>query len=102
MVLPLGSRRALSLCVKIEACVKGYSPSLRHLPRHQRCALGTVHDTCFGDSGSDDREQLEAQYGIISLEHKVSEKHKGDMFTKEMPRQQFESLKALLGMRRNS
>ena len=88
----------------IEACMKGYSPSLRHLPRHQQCALGTVHDVCFRDKDDDEarvraKEQIEREYGVITLEHKVTDEHKGDMFTKEMPRVSLETKVKLIRMR---
>ena len=87
----------------IEACVKGYSPSLRHLPRHQRCALGTVHDICFGDKDDTEEEKmerkmLEEKFGAITLEHRDSELHKADLFTKEMPRAPYEAKLRLIGM----
>ena len=87
----------------ITAAEKGYSPSLRHLPRHQRCALGTVHEMFFLDEDATQEEREAKQHndstlGPLLLEHKETTKHKGDFFTKELDRQAFESAKALMGM----
>ena len=87
----------------ITAAEKGYSPSLRHLPRHQRCALGTVHEMFFLDEDATQEEREAKQHndatlGQLLLEHKETTKHKGDFFTKELDRQAFESAKALMGM----
>ena len=89
----------------VEACLKGYSPSLRHLPRHQRCALGTVHDVCFDDKDSTEdeiasRRDVERKYGVISLQHHDGDTHKADLFTKELPRVPFENKLKLIGMNR--
>ena len=88
-----------------EACItaakKGYSPALRHRPRHQRCALGVVHETFFEDAGATAeekqarRERIEL-FGEFQLEHFEMSKHKGDYFTKELPRQAVENAYALM------
>ena len=83
-----------------EACItaarKGYSPSLRHLPRHQRLALGVVHETFYTDDDETEedlkeKERMRKQFGDIVLEHKDTKDHKGDFFTKELPRPAFEA-----------
>ena len=85
------------------AVKKGYSPSLRHLPRHQRCALGTVHETFFMDDdltgqGKEEYQKIVAEYGHMLLEHKDTKEHKGDFFTKELPRVQFDAQLRMLGV----
>ena len=88
----------------ITAAEKGYSPSLRHLARHQRCALGTVHETFFFVDEDAPKEEIEAKemidstLGKMLLEHKDTKMHKGDFFTKELSRQEFDNAKALMGM----
>ena len=87
----------------ITAAEKGYSPTLRHLPRHQRVALGTVHEMFFLDSDAtqeerDDKAQKDATLGEFLLEHMDTSTHKGDFFTKDLDRPAFEAAKALIGM----
>ena len=90
-----------------EACItaarKGYSPSLRHLPRHQRCALGTVHETFHEDEDSTTeehqaRKQIIDKWGPMDLVHCDTKKHKGDFFTKELPRTEVEAAISMMGM----
>ena len=90
----------------ISAAMKGYSPSLRHLPRTQRTAIGSVHELFYWNE--EDEEELNnlrywghllepprseaseaVQYGPVTL-HKVDTKiHKGDFFTKTLTPQDF-------------
>eukprot|EP00972_Heterocapsa_arctica_P051436 7566389-Heterocapsa_arctica.AAC.1 len=56
----------------IAAVRKGYSPSLRHLGRTERIALGTAH------------EQFECGQPDFIMKHQESEWHKGDIFTKKL------------------
>ena len=89
----------------ITAARKGYSPSLRHLPRHQRCALGTVHETFWTDPDQTEEELAEkakivAQWGEMVLEHKDTKLHKGDFFTKELPRTEFEGALKMMRVRK--
>ena len=80
----------------IVAINKGYSPTLRHLPRTQRIALGFLHDTLSPDS--DDELGLHEHEGPLTVEKDDTDSHKGDVFTKEMSRQSFEEKLHKLGM----
>ena len=68
----------------------------RHLPLHQRCAIGVVNETFF-ENPEDPEDELKArraireQWGDMVLEHKDTKEHKGDFFTKELPRPAFEA-----------
>ena len=68
----------------ITAIKKGYSPSLRHMPRTQRVCLGSLHEVLY-----DDEQGRTA--GGIQLVHSDTKTHKGDIFTKEMPPKDFNS-----------
>ena len=88
----------------ITAAEKGYSPSLRHLARHQRCALGTVHETFFEDADAtpmeaEARRRIICEYGEMRLEHKDTKQHKGDFFTKELPRVEFDNACQMMKIR---
>ena len=88
----------------ITAAEKGYSPSLRHLPRHQRVALGTVHEMFYLDEDAtqeerDSKKHNDETLGQLILEHKETVLHKGDFFTKELDRTAFEAAKEKMGMR---
>ena len=94
-----------------EACIvaakKGYSPSLRHLARHQRIALGSVHETFFGEDDPTeeevhDRKAIIDQWGEMLLEYKDTKEHKGDFFTKELARPQFEAAVRMMNVSRPS
>ena len=87
----------------ITAAKKGYSPSLRHLPRHQRCALGTVHETFFEDADAPEedlkaRRAIVDKWGVMELLHKDTKEHKGDFFTKELARADFEAAVRKMGV----
>ena len=78
----------------ITAISKGYSPTLRYLPRTQCISLGFLHETLRPDEdGSED--ELERQ---IVLEKADTDDHKGDIMTKKMPRMSFETKLRMLGM----
>ena len=88
----------------ITAAEKDYSPSLRHLRRHQRCALSTVHETFFIDEDCTDEELAarrsnEQTYGQMLLLHKETSKHKADFFTKELSRVQFQNALKMMNVR---
>ena len=88
---------------RITAARKGYSPSLRHLPRRQRCALGTVHETFYEDEDAtteevETRRLLVEKWGSMELIHCETKKHKGDFFTKELPRGEVETAIAAMGI----
>ena len=87
----------------ITAAEKGYSPSLRHLARHQRCALGTVNETFYlsADATTDEiaaRSAIIEAYGEMQLEHCDTKKHKGDFFTKELPKVEFDTALKMMGV----
>ena len=62
------------------ACItdveKGYSPALRHLKRTQRTSIGFLHEI-FHDGADNESGLCELCYG-------PTDKHKGDVFTKEI------------------
>ena len=60
---------------------KGYSPSLRHLPRTQRVSLGLLHEsiTSKPENGEGNTRLLKVETGS----------HKGDLFTKELAPKDF-------------
>ena len=60
----------------IIAVNKGYSPAMRHLARTQRTALGLVHDVI-----TEEPNPGEGRIGVLKAD---TDKHKGDMFTKEL------------------
>ena len=95
----------------ITVAQKGYSPSLRHLPRTQRTSIGSIHEMFFWSE--EDEEELEnlRQWGHL-MEHKGSEAelphgkvtllkvdtkiHKGNFFTKPLTPAQFREGLALM------
>ena len=70
----------------IIAVTKGYSPSLRHLKRTQRIALGHLHEIFFEDEHCDGPATTD---GKFTLEKAATADHKGDLFTKELHPAQF-------------
>ena len=82
----------------ITAAQKGYSPSLRHLPRTQRTSVGAVHEMFFWNE--EDEEELanlrfwghlmepkldnDVPVGLISLLKVDTKIHKGNFFTKTL------------------
>ena len=66
----------------IAACFKGYSPSLRYLKRTQRTAIGVIHDLL----NSEPPEGC----GRVELHKAATKDQKGDLFTKDMARPEFE------------
>ena len=74
----------------ILAVRKGYSLSLRHLPRTQRICLGSLHEVLCNPVDHD------CSPGTIELVHHETNTHKGDMFTKEMPPKSFKEEIALI------
>ena len=68
------------------AVMKGYSPSLRHLKRMQRIALGHLHEIFFEDEHHDGSANTD---GKFTLEKAATADHKGDLFTKELHPAQF-------------
>ena len=77
------------------ACIinmtKGYSPSLRHLKRTQRVALGYLHEIFFEDDMDDrkDHDGSATTDGKFTLEKAATADHKGDFFRKELHHAQF-------------
>lgn len=80
----------------IQAVRRGYSPSLRHLARTQRVALGSLNEFFFGEKG------LEEQGGQAFLQHCGTCDHKGDVFTKSLQVGPFERAREMLGLRPGS
>ena len=76
----------------IAVTTKGYPPSLRHVKRMQRIALGHPHEIFFGEE-TDDGKRLDGSAimdGKFTLEKAATADHKGDIFTKELHPAQFE------------
>ena len=69
----------------IQVVRKGYSPSLRHQPRCQRIAVGSLHEL-FCDNDAHDKTD-----GPIELVHADTSTHKADVFTKDMSPRDFMS-----------
>ena len=84
------------------ACIiavdKGYSPTLRYLPRTQRIAISFLKEVLRPGEDDEQDDLIECE-GQISLEKIETVKHKGDVFTKELPRSSFEYKMNMLGMR---
>jgi len=78
----------------LRAVRKGYSASLKHLVRTQRLSLGCLHEYFYGSE-----EEAGDAAGTTSLDYARSADHKGDIFTKQLPRQLFQTARARLGMR---
>ena len=78
----------------IAAVRRGYSASLRHLPRTQRLALGVMHEIFYGDE-----DECGEAAGLCELRYCESKRHKGDVFTKVLPRGPFRDALARIGMR---
>lgn len=70
------------------AATKGYSPSMRHLPRTQRVSVGFLHEQIV-------QEPVEGE-GRIRLLKAETASHKGDLMTKELEPQQFERALAMI------
>ena len=60
----------------IRAVDKGYSQSMRYLPRTQRTSLGFLHQVFCENKD-------EATVGATVLQHAPTKEHKGDFFTKD-------------------
>ena len=75
----------------IVACEKGYSPSLRHMPRTQRCGLGFINEVI--------QEPPSPLEGCISIEKVSTDEHRGDCFTKELVPAKFARAVELLRVR---
>ena len=76
----------------IIAARKGYSPSLRHLPRTQKISIGSLHELFFQP------ETQDTSNGSLKLIYHETGTHKADVFTKSMPpvafRQKLDLLRA--------
>ena len=81
----------------IAAVEKGYSPTLRYLPRTQRIAVGFLKEILKPEE-EDECEDLTSSEGKVRLEKVETDKHKGDLMTKELPRAAFEAKLRMLGM----
>ena len=62
----------------IVAARKGYSPSLRHIPRTQKISISSLHDLFFGPDVHDETN------GSLKLIYHETNTHKADVFTKSM------------------
>ena len=82
----------LELCEDNAATVisatKGYSPSMRHLPRTQRISVGLINEMI--------NEEPRDGEGRISITKVETAKHKGDLFTKELDGQMFANALAMI------
>ena len=82
----------LELCEDNAATVisatKGYSPSMRHLPRTQRISVGLINEMI--------NEEPRDGEGRISIKKVETAKHKGDLFTKELDGQMFANALAMI------
>ena len=76
----------------ILAIKKGYSPSLRHLPRTERVSLGSLHELFHEQDGHDCR------HGTIELVHHEGALHKADIFTKDMQPKPFKEKLLLMNV----
>ena len=72
----------------IVACEKGYSPSLRHIPRTQRIGLGFISEVVSQEATEEE--------GDIRIVKADTAEHRGDCFTKELSPQKFEKATSLL------
>jgi len=75
----------------LTAVHKGYSPNMRYLKRTQRISIGMVNDVIVHKL--DDKKT-----GQIQVVKCATSDQKGDVFTKELPRAQFESALAKIRM----
>ena len=75
----------------IIAVTKGYPPSLRHLKRTQRIALGHLHEIFFEEETDDGkrRDGSAITDGKFTFEKAATVDHKGVLFTKEFHLAQF-------------
>jgi hypothetical protein len=76
----------------ILAIRKGYSPSLRALPRTERVSLGSLHKLFH------DQDNHDCCHGPLELVHHVGTEHKADVFTKDMPPKAFKEKLWLMGV----
>ena len=72
----------------IVACEKGYSPSLRHIPRTQRIGLGFISEVVSQEATDEE--------GDIRIVKADTAEHRGDCFTKELSPQKFATATSLL------
>ena len=82
-----------------DACIsivrKGYSPSLRCLPRTQRCSLGVCHETYA--------QAPPPGFGNATLQYASTSTHKGDFLTKYLDANSLEhALKLIRVVKRSS
>ena len=82
----------------IIAVTKGYSPSLRHLKRTQRIALGHLHDIFFGEETDDGKRHDGSALtdGKFTLEKATTADHNGEIFTKRPHPAQFNHAQNLI------
>ena len=76
----------------ILAIKKGYSPSLRALPRQARVSLGSLHELFY------DQDVHDCRHGSLELVHHDGVSHKADIFTKDMPPKAFREKLLLMGV----
>ena len=79
----------------ILAAKKGYSPSLRHLPRTQRICLGSVHEMFYEDA-------QDSSCGSLELVYHDTKTHKADVFTKDMGPKDFRERLSLMRVGRRT
>ena len=77
----------------VQGVARGYSPSLRHLQRHDRLSLG------FSFEVFTERDEDGYRRYLAEMKYECSKQQKGDVFTKPLARADFESAKSMLGMR---
>jgi hypothetical protein len=75
----------------IAASYKGYSPSLRHLPRMNRTSIGFLYD-CL-------TQVADKENGKIEMLKVETDLHKGDMFTKQLVVAKFLAAMQLINMK---
>ena len=74
------------------ACItsveKGYSPSMRHLPRTQKVSIGMLHEMI--------QKEATEENGRVEVLKAKSEEHLGDVMTKELEVCKFEKAVEML------
>ena len=78
---------------------KGYSPSLRHISRTQRVAIGFLHELSNPKSSNDDDgDDGDHNFGEIIYMRTPTADQKGNCFTKVLPPKDFNSEMSRLGV----
>ena len=84
----------------ISAVKSGYSGAMRHLNRVHRTCVGSMHELFFPCTIVDplSGEHEEQPWLHCFVEYTPSSEHKGDFFTKVLPREAFERGRSRIGM----